>query len=375
MGEQMTLKVNCSWANRTSSKISWNSVWYIGHEKSSGTTVGSNIGILQIARPTTLPNNLKVISFTLGIRTVTSSSGWNGCVASVNSTSDTAWSTTIYHTFTPTWSIAETNGWKTWTTTDADDMAYLRTLLTDSSVGYIYIQLRRVSGCGSKISGSYTPYMSFVYEEGGILYVYDSGWKEATPYIAVKPAYGDTVNPLLTRPAVAMTSNSSQGYTVTASSQYNTTNYLAYKVFNGTNSSNTDCWCSATSDTSPWIQIIWDIPLYNVDVTIANRAGNYCHAVIAGTINGIDASGTTLISTNFSGRNNTISEANTYSFSNNTAIQGIKIVVTEYNKTEGSKTVNYCSIGQITITGFEFSPDVLGWKECTAYIYTSNGWV
>lgn len=54
----------------------------------------------------------------------------------------------------------------------------------------------------------------------------------------------------------SMTSNTlPTPFIATASSQYDSTNYVAWKAFNGTTNSNTDCWASISGTTTGWIQI------------------------------------------------------------------------------------------------------------------------
>ncbi len=65
-------------------------------------------------------------------------------------------------------------------------------------------------------------------------------------------AMNETYSVLL---ALNMTSNTAPSpYVASASSIYNST-YNAYKAFNGSNSSNTDCWVSANGQTTGWLQI------------------------------------------------------------------------------------------------------------------------
>lgn len=88
-----------------------------------------------------------------------------------------------------------------------------------------------------------------------------------------------------TRPATAMSSNTSGGYVVTASSEYSS-NFAAWKAFNKSNS-DSYCWATAYEDTNRWIQIKLDIPLNHVTVTITNRNhGSLVNGIIDGEILG-----------------------------------------------------------------------------------------
>lgn len=185
MAEQTTVTLNsAAWRYRSSSS-SYSGALRIGHQTSSGTSAGTYKSNLRFDITSDYANFPKIVSWSLSVRTSTDSNGWNGCVASVSHVSANTWSPTVYHTFTPTWNITETNGWHTWTTTDSTDMSYLKTLFTNGAAS-IYIQLVRVSGCGSKIvTSGYTPYMTTIYEKGNQFYVYNSGWKEAVPYVYI----------------------------------------------------------------------------------------------------------------------------------------------------------------------------------------------
>ena len=82
-------------------------------------------------------------------------------------------------------------------------------------------------------------------------------------------------------PAKAMTSNSSQGCTASASSVYSTS-YPAWRAFDLSETSK--CWASSNSVTGPYLEFTFPIPLYDITVTVINR-GDHA-SVINGPIKG-----------------------------------------------------------------------------------------
>lgn len=72
---------------------------------------------------------------------------------------------------------------------------------------------------------------------------------------------------------ISMTSDTAPSpFKASASSIYSTV-YNAWKAFNGTNSSNTDCWSSINTATSGWIQLDFGKPTYVNRLTLEHRAG------------------------------------------------------------------------------------------------------
>lgn len=372
-----TSKITATSCKYRNSKNSGGTQLYIGSASSSGTGAGTYKFFMTFSKPS-LPAGAKILNFSLSIYARKSSSGYNGCVAAVSFVNSTSWSATELWKFTDTFNITESNAWKTFTTANMDSKTF--TTFFNSLGDSFNIKLQRVSGMGitgyGSNASSYYPYITLTYYIENQIYVYNSGWKEATPYVRVIPSYSGIYNHMIGLPENNMTSDSSQGYTASASSYYNNnTNYAPYKAFNGSNLSTTysDAWCANTTDTAPWIQFIWDRPLYNVTVHIENRAVTTAvGAPIAGTIYGLNASGTILSSISYSGRTTTAGEYTTHSFSNNTvAYQGIKIAVSSYD----TNTTDYCSIGMITVSGYEYTPNIPIWVEYNPYVYVNNNWV
>lgn len=377
MATPISTKLIATYGVYRNSSNSGGTQMYIGSASSSGTNAGTYKFFITFSKPT-LPAGSKITGFSLGIRARNSSSGYNGCVAAVSFVESTYWSATELWKFSDTFNITESNAWKIYTAIIEDPKAF--TTFFNSLGSSFYIKLQRVSGMGiygyGYNSSSYYPYIILTYQVGDQFYVYNSGWKEATPYIKVTPNYSGIYNPMIGLPETAMTSNSSQGYTASASSYYNSNaNYAPYKAFNDSNLSTTysDAWCANPSDTAPWIQFIWDRPLYNVTVQIENRAVTTAvGAPTAGTIYGLDSSGTSLMSISYSGRTTEAMGNTSHNFSNNTtAIQGIKIAVSSYD----TSMTNYCSIGLIAVFGYEYTPNIPVWIEYTPYVYANSSWV
>jgi hypothetical protein len=73
-----------------------------------------------------------------------------------------------------------------------------------------------------------------------------------------------------TRPLKAMTSNNSQGCVVSASSQYSS-EYATWRAFNK-NYSNAYGWASVNGNLEEWLQIMLDVPLKDIVLTLYNRS-------------------------------------------------------------------------------------------------------
>ena len=356
MAEQKTLTVNAS--NVSASAIgnlnTNNKVGYIPE--------------LTFDCSTFLPLNIEMISFSISIHVKYNSNGYNGTTAKIISDN---------YTFSSTWTISEPESGtalRTWTTTNVDDLTYLSSLLTSGSF-ILKLQKANTTTTGVELNSNNTPYITVVYAPITKCYIYQSGWKKTIPYIATYPAYDIDFNPKLERPSAAMTSNNSQNCVATSSTQYDD-RYAAYKAFNKVNDTEyNSAWASTNSDSSPWIQIIWDIPLYNVSVKIANRTrSNAVQAPISGTISGLDASGTVIDTKAFSSRSTSSGYIDEYYFSNNTqGIQGIKIAITEHDKE--STSITYCAINEIYIYGYKYSPQVPTWRKCEPNTYRNSEWI
>lgn len=112
---------------------------------------------------------------------------------------------------------------------------------------------------------------------------------------------GEAYKDIVIRPAAAMTSNSSQGCEVTASSVYSSS-YAAYKAFDKTYA-NQYGWASAYGEADEWIQIRLDVALRNISVTIINRTFEYVNGPQSGTIQGSNDGETWEDIAAFEGRN------------------------------------------------------------------------
>lgn len=76
-------------------------------------------------------------------------------------------------------------------------------------------------------------------------------------------------NPINMLPTI--TSYNQNGYIITASTQYDTTNYNAWKAFNKTNTTLTDCWITQNGIPSGWLQIKLPLAKKVGAFAIANR--------------------------------------------------------------------------------------------------------
>ena len=149
-----------------------------------------------------------------------------------------------------------------------------------------------------------------------------------------------------TRPASAMTSNSSAGCVVTASSEYSS-NFAAWKAFNKSNS-DSYCWATAYEDTNRWIQIKLDIPLNHVTVTITNRNhGSLVNGIIDGEILGSGDGSEWRTLCTITGRDGATSGLSTTHYCD---VDG----TFEYFRIKANKVYNdtNVSIGEISIKGY-----------------------
>lgn len=76
----------------------------------------------------------------------------------------------------------------------------------------------------------------------------------------------------ISRTSPTMTSNILPSpYVITASSQYDTTNYLPWKAFNNTNANSTDCWITVSGTKTGWLQVKLDSAKKVNSFAIASR--------------------------------------------------------------------------------------------------------
>lgn len=160
--------------------------FYIGEDTTSGTDAGDYISYMGFVKPT-FTQSIKVLSMELKVCAVKSTSGYNGCYASINYVGGTK-SNTVLHTFSGTITLSEySGGWRTYTTSTIIDRDYLRTILLDSSTPNMWFKLQRTSGMGIVLSGyssSNKPTLTITYKEGNEIKYYTSGaWHNAEPYV------------------------------------------------------------------------------------------------------------------------------------------------------------------------------------------------
>lgn len=174
-----------------------------------------------------------------------------------------------------------------------------------------------------------------------------------------------------TYPAAAMTSDYSQSCTASTNSTYSS-NYTAYKAFDSNNTSR--CWATANGVTSPYLQLKMPKALYDVEVTITNRADHatVINGPIAGTISGSADNGVTFTQIgSFSGRDGATSAASTtIKCTHAKAYNTIRITLSSWTTT-GSST--YAAIGECSIKGYTATATG-SWQVATPYVYTNGAW-
>lgn len=158
---------------------------------------------------------------------------------------------------------------------------------------------------------------------------------------------------LVVFPTVALTSNSSNGYVVSSSSE-NSSAYDAWKAFNKEYSSNYG-WASKaySTDKNPWLQLKMPSAQKIVKFTIANRTfSNYINGVIAATIQGSNNGSTWTNICTISGRNGaTSAHVSEHECTDpETPYQYIRIKPTNWNNRGASGGNSYVAIGEIYIT-------------------------
>ena len=174
-----------------------------------------------------------------------------------------------------------------------------------------------------------------------------------------------------TFPETGMTSDDSQGCISQASTVYNNTENPAWYAFNGTQSGAPWSSKNANSESTPWLQLTFPKPLYNIKVGLYNRNADYDRGPIDGTIYGSNDGGTTLTAIgSFSGRT---SGTGYYSFiqcnNTNTSYTTVRMTATNWGNKSGN---GVCSVGQMTITGTDIGTSG-NWVEANSLVWkTSN---
>ena len=319
-----------------------NGTMYIGQKSTSGNHSGVNCGSFPLVLYN-LPNRTSIAtikSISFSIYTTNSTDGYNDCTARIEyiGSGDAA-----YNDYPGLWrcgaageriSLVE-SATRTLTTTDPTTLTNFTNLIKNATSGTKYFfRIVKESGMGAVLKSGVT--FSVTYSDGSTN-VYDGGWKESVPYI------WKTTNPTTYYyPEAAMTSNSSQGCTLSASSV--NSSYPIYNAFD--KKSNT--LYSGNSKTAPgWIQITMPRALYNIKVQLLNRASSNLGAPIDGIIYGSNDGGTTLTQIgSFTGRSVTAGYLNTIVCSNSTtAYKTVRLHVTSW------QTSSDLVIGQMLVIG------------------------
>lgn len=151
---------------------------------------------------------------------------------------------------------------------------------------------------------------------------------------------------IITRPVLAMTSNSSQNCEVSASSVYNSS-YDVYKAFNKSYSDQYG-WAAETGVNSAWIQIKMDIALSDITVVIINRTYTYVNGPQSGTIQGSNDGVTWTTIGSFEGRDGeTSGHVTRHECENVTPYSYVRLNV--------SRDKDLIAIGEIYVEGKEAS--------------------
>ena len=213
-----------------------NGTMYIGQKSTSGNHSGVNCGSFPLVLYN-LPNRTSIAtikSISFSIYTTNSTDGYNDCTARIEyiGSGDAA-----YNDYPGLWrcgaageriSLVE-SATRTLTTTDPTTLTNFTNLIKNATSGTKYFfRIVKESGMGAVLKSGVT--FSVTYSDGSTN-VYDGGWKESVPYI------WKTTNPTTYYyPEAAMTSNSSQGCTLSASSV--NSSYPIYNAFDKKSNTN-----------------------------------------------------------------------------------------------------------------------------------------
>lgn len=158
---------------------------------------------------------------------------------------------------------------------------------------------------------------------------------------------------LVVYPTVALTANSSNGYTAAASSE-NSNSYAAWRAFNKSYGDRYG-WVSKTrsTDSSPYIQIKLPSAQRIAKISIANRTFSIVNGVIAATVTGSNNGSNWTTICSITGRNGSTSGLLTEHecTDTGTAYQYVRVKPTNwYNYNNSSTSDRYVAIGEIYIT-------------------------
>lgn len=176
-----------------------------------------------------------------------------------------------------------------------------------------------------------------------------------------------------TYPSAAMTSNYSQSCTASASAIYND-NYPAWRAFD--DSTSTNAWATTRGVTSAWLQLLMPKALYDIEVTLTNRADHatLCNGPIAGIIYGSNDNGATLTQIgSFSGRDGATKGASTtVKCTHSVPYNTVRMVFSSWD-TSADSAKNECALGDCSIKGY--SATAAGsWQVAIPYVYTNSAW-
>lgn len=331
---------------------------YVGSASSTGNSPGTycaSFGVMLY----NLPNREEITSInsvSFSIYTRNSTSGYNNCYARIE------YIGTEYNNYPPDWRVGasseriflEESKTHNLTTTDSATCANFLNIIQNAVSGqYYFFRLVRESGMGATTSSAIT--LSIDYEIGNR--------RRADFFVWT------TVRTPIDQPPGPMTSASSQGCVVSRSSEYSS-NYPAWRAFD--DDLRTRCWASTnTATVGKWIQLKMAKSLYDLSVTITNRADNeFINGIVAGTIQGSNDGSTWVDICSFSGRDGSTAALSTTHICDNTTIayQYVKIV-----ESERAVPSEYVAIGQINISGYEY-PSSGHWEQVSPLVYQEGTW-
>lgn len=190
-----------------------------------------------------------------------------------------------------------------------------------------------------------------------------TGWQSAVPYVWTTDATAYTY------PKGAMTSATSAECTASASSEYSS-NYPAWRAFD--DSTSTKAWASSRDVDEAWLILQLPRKLCNITMTITNRADHdtLVNGPISGFIQGSNDGSTWTDLKFFYGRDGaTKAASSTHSCDNNVGYSLLRIYTTNWDLTTGSSSQNECCIGECSVSGYDVSPTLGGWKLASSKVF------
>lgn len=342
-----------------------NGKMFVGEQTTSAANAGKYCGSFGIPLYD-IPNRdeiTQITSIDFLIFVTKNSNGYNGCMARIE------YIGTAYNSYPGLWRVGSSSEQISLiepkdiqvechlTTTDESTCSNFLELIQSAISGqYYYFRIVRESGQGAMLQTDIT--LTINYETGNR--------KRANTYVWT------TTRHLLSYPANAMTSNSSQSCVASASSTYSSS-YPIWRAFD--KNTTTVPWASSSSETNAWIQLQMPRILYDITIKITNRndRADNIRGPIAGTILGSnDGLNFTQIGS-FSGRDGSTRAASSTVVCNNstTGYSYVKIAISDWYPS-GNNT--YCAIGELEISGYN-NPSTGGWTEATPYVYDGSSWV